>query len=913
MNAGNSLNPDSRDYAWMLKLLKKLQEAELPERIEDLNLDKLGINKKDLEKIVAQKRREWVNQDYLKAIGIAPQYLELCLMLYSYSLQEPAVFGSVNTLLNSPQKRTSNDHQVMLAMPWVKGVDTSLTMLPKTFDYEGPAYRGTKHVYEDLLDRFRPGTEVFWYTFKSFSTDPALMKDEDFCGEHGERTIVKINNFKGKMISKLSAFPDESEVLGRPGSTLMVRNVKQQYKPGVSGDPFKTADIIEFDLVHNGAPDDALLHHCMAHIDKTCKKWNVSDEPLAAAMTYEKHASMVTFNGPTKSGKSTLVNAFLEQVVTPTGDFPCTVVPTVLYRTGLDEKYFLTVRGHSIDQVLTGYDDLAFSFDTCDEMFGKIKEVNADLRTKVPQSSNVHLMNCEDWHFEVRLPGQRSGIVLCDCGGGSEGGLLGHVISKTLTYRVTRAATSILVVDPRSLGSLTKPGELENYLGAASSLDPKKCIIAVNKTDNEPDKAEAQKLLNDRELKRVLKDKFPAERIYFVSAKHLLSKKLLEQMGNNFPEVGSSQYEGSDVQTILQMWMPDRKGKFHSITQKRLSVLEEDIEEAFVNSFDTATLRTDLHHSLHRSFPHALVEQLVLAALFMAQDRHRAARREMQSAQQPLQEAEQRLRDLESICFDSAEKEITDPLKGALLATSFVKGKFKDLADFFDRQDPLEFSLDEVEQNLDHQFADAVRRNCDDKMSMSQKGAQAVVLSYSGLVKELLRGPVIKASVEKGCEWLAEKASIDADVFSERLFGQLHIREIEIQSPGLPPPQKVDTKSRFKSFGRLAYLHKWDVVCESWEKLNSGVEWKLGGFDEGCLGKKFFSQVNKDLASSMAEAGARAASEALQEIVAVEKESLTRHMQDARRSEESAVERENGWRNVVEELKSFHGGLKKKR
>jgi len=122
----------------------------------------------------------------------------------------------------------------------------------------------------------------------------------------------------------------------------------------------------------------------------------------------------------------------------------------------------------------------------------------------------------------------------------------------------------------------------------------------------------------------------------------------------------------------------------------------------------------------------------------------------------------------------------------------------------------------------------------------------------------------------------------------------------------------VEVTSRLAAVGGLAWLHKWEVVCDSWEKLKTGEAWKLGDFAEGGLGKKFFSQVNKDLADSMAIAAARAASKALQEAVGVEKECLTRHMQDATKSLEEASRLEKSWQNVVQELKTFFTCVRKR-
>merc|ERR1712137_8017 len=176
-----------------------------------------------------------------------------CLQLiFSYTLQSPAVFQDVSRILNDVENRMLDIKVLEDLSWWTLALDKALQALPTSLRVQKTCYRGMRYRYSDKqFEKFKVGTWVYWYVLKSVSTDESLMVQDNFCGLSGPRTLFIIHDCVGHMIQDISYFPDESEVLVRPLSVLEVKSVERR-EVGLVGDPHETADVIELSMKHTG-------------------------------------------------------------------------------------------------------------------------------------------------------------------------------------------------------------------------------------------------------------------------------------------------------------------------------------------------------------------------------------------------------------------------------------------------------------------------------------------------------------------------------------------------------------------------------------------------------------------------------------------------------------------------------------
>jgi hypothetical protein len=103
--------------------------------------------------------------------------------------------------------------------PFIKLLMRGLQALPTVS--AAVTWRGVK---EDLSRSFRVGKKYFDWAVVSTSTDGATV--QQFLGDDGPRTLIRVQGVTGVDIEKLSAF-QESEIVFKPGTRFEVKSVIQ--------------------------------------------------------------------------------------------------------------------------------------------------------------------------------------------------------------------------------------------------------------------------------------------------------------------------------------------------------------------------------------------------------------------------------------------------------------------------------------------------------------------------------------------------------------------------------------------------------------------------------------------------------------------------------------------------------------
>lgn len=102
--------------------------------------------------------------------------------------------------------------------PILKLMQRARSKLPKQ---RRAVWRGVRGV--DMRGMFPTGREVWWWGFSSCSTSMDTLKEEQFCGNAGIRTVFMIETINGVDISRYSSMSEEAEVLLFPGTKLRVK------------------------------------------------------------------------------------------------------------------------------------------------------------------------------------------------------------------------------------------------------------------------------------------------------------------------------------------------------------------------------------------------------------------------------------------------------------------------------------------------------------------------------------------------------------------------------------------------------------------------------------------------------------------------------------------------------------------
>eukprot|EP00931_Biecheleriopsis_adriatica_P095319 TRINITY_DN6893_c0_g1_i4.p1 TRINITY_DN6893_c0_g1~~TRINITY_DN6893_c0_g1_i4.p1 ORF type:complete len:557 (-),score=122.41 TRINITY_DN6893_c0_g1_i4:66-1736(-) len=251
------------DYGWFLALVRLFENHAKPATVEGAisRLTVLGVDVTTARAVIGQKRQRWLTTNFLQHNGLENDFMERALTLHAYTLQHPNIFAPVNRVFSTDQRLDVAGPEVSAGMDFMTAADAAVEALPDSFLYQGGVpgeaedllYRGVKAVYQDFRDKFVVGEEFYWYALKSVTDKRDLMYDGYFCGDSGERTVFIIRNAHGraKYIKEFSQYNNqERELLIRPLTRFKVlRAIKQNTGPASSGDPFRTADIVELEIL----------------------------------------------------------------------------------------------------------------------------------------------------------------------------------------------------------------------------------------------------------------------------------------------------------------------------------------------------------------------------------------------------------------------------------------------------------------------------------------------------------------------------------------------------------------------------------------------------------------------------------------------------------------------------------------
>jgi hypothetical protein len=72
------------------------------------------------------------------------------------------------------------------------------------------------------------GETIYWWGFSSCTTKAGVLKNEDYLGSSGKRTMFTIECFSGKDIRQHSNFRDEDEIILPPGRQFEVVSCLEQ-------------------------------------------------------------------------------------------------------------------------------------------------------------------------------------------------------------------------------------------------------------------------------------------------------------------------------------------------------------------------------------------------------------------------------------------------------------------------------------------------------------------------------------------------------------------------------------------------------------------------------------------------------------------------------------------------------------
>jgi hypothetical protein len=157
-----------------------------------------------------------------------------------YTVDYPSVYSAINGVMFSPDRRNGKEgvsSELLQAVPYIHFLLGALRALPPQYRYQGRCYRGIRWVFpspqdHDVVRHFHGKSTLFFYEFKSTSTDKSLMIKPRFCGRTGARTIFEINAVCGYRIEAFSDFgKEESEVLIPPLSEFRIVSCTQLCDP----------------------------------------------------------------------------------------------------------------------------------------------------------------------------------------------------------------------------------------------------------------------------------------------------------------------------------------------------------------------------------------------------------------------------------------------------------------------------------------------------------------------------------------------------------------------------------------------------------------------------------------------------------------------------------------------------------
>ncbi|CAF0992505.1 unnamed protein product [Adineta steineri] len=135
------------------------------------------------------------------------------ILLYSmeWKPHEKCLYFALNAALRTEDRQKLE--------PWFLYLKLILTAFEKLPSTRCNVFRGVKL---DLSNLYTDGTTFVWWGFSSCTTTIGVLKNKQFLGETGQRTVFTIECSSGKDISRHSYFQMEKEVLLLPARQFMV-------------------------------------------------------------------------------------------------------------------------------------------------------------------------------------------------------------------------------------------------------------------------------------------------------------------------------------------------------------------------------------------------------------------------------------------------------------------------------------------------------------------------------------------------------------------------------------------------------------------------------------------------------------------------------------------------------------------
>lgn len=122
----------------------------------------------------------------------------------------------------NPALRNSDEKELNRLNPYIKVAESGLSQLPS---YKGIIYRGVDlDKYPELVRKYNVGEVI---TEKAF-TSSSIVKERAF----NKDTLMIIESKTGKDVSFLSDYPDEKEILFKPGTRFEVEKVYRDRETG---------------------------------------------------------------------------------------------------------------------------------------------------------------------------------------------------------------------------------------------------------------------------------------------------------------------------------------------------------------------------------------------------------------------------------------------------------------------------------------------------------------------------------------------------------------------------------------------------------------------------------------------------------------------------------------------------------
>lgn len=139
-----------------------------------------------------------------------------------YSIEWSKPYPSLYWMLNHTLKSGSREN-LRPYFKYMKLLLTALVKLPCV-----PPITIWRGVTKDLSTQFRPGISTIWWGFSSCTTELLVLKNNQYLGDNGERTLFSVEAINGRTIRAHSHFVNENEILLLPGTQITVRS---QFNP----------------------------------------------------------------------------------------------------------------------------------------------------------------------------------------------------------------------------------------------------------------------------------------------------------------------------------------------------------------------------------------------------------------------------------------------------------------------------------------------------------------------------------------------------------------------------------------------------------------------------------------------------------------------------------------------------------